>query len=369
MAAAVVLFAVGLWVGTTFITKAYADRQQQLAREWFDRGQADLRAGRLDPAVQELRTALAYSHDNFDYRLTLSEALAAGGHTRQAQAYLRALWDEEPGNGTVNLDLARLAARTGDVAGALRFYHGAIYGIWSEDPAQRRREVRTELVEFLLAHGQTQQAQSELIALAADLPRDPALMLRVAGLLMKASDYPRALEQYRAVLSLEPSNIEALAGAGSAAFTLRMYPQALEFLRRAVAAGSQDPQVAAQLKTAELVQQMDPYQPRLPAAERARRVVSAFAQAGERLQQCAAQRSIALDHPAGNNPLAADYSGWTAAKPNASERNLGRNPEQGDAAMDLVFLIAIDTAKLCGATDPADQALLLIAQRREANTP
>ena len=93
----------------------------------------DVRAGRLDDAISALRTALAYLPDNFEYRLKLAEALAAAGHTRQAQAYLRALWDEEPGNGTVNLELARLAA-SADIADVLRFYHGAIYGVWQDNP-------------------------------------------------------------------------------------------------------------------------------------------------------------------------------------------------------------------------------------------
>jgi Tfp pilus assembly protein PilF len=367
--AGVVLVAAALWVGTTFVTAAYAARQQRLARLWFARGEADVRAGRLDNATTELRTALAYSPDNFEYRLRLAEALASEGHTRQAQAYLRALWDEEPGNGTVNLELARLAARTHDLAGVLRFYHGAIYGVWQDNPARRRREARLELVNFLLAQRQIQQAQSELIGLAADLPRDPALLLGVAGLMMKAGEFRRALEEYREVLALDPHDVEALAGAGSAAFALHMYPEARDSLRRAVAAGSPGPQVAAQLQTAELVLQMDPYQPRLPASERIRRILSAFTLAGNRLQQCASARAIALDKPGRNKPLPADYKDWMALKPNIKERRLRRDLVLGDAAMDMVFRIQRNTAQVCGPGAPADQALVLIARQHNGSTP
>ncbi|MBZ5568788.1 MAG: tetratricopeptide repeat protein [Acidobacteriia bacterium] len=367
--AAVVMVAVALWVATTFVTKAYAARQQQLARQWFERGDGDLRAQHLDAAVRELQSALAYSHDNFQYRLRLAEALAAQGHTRQAQGYLHALWDEDPANGTVNLELAQLAARSNDVAGALRFYHGAVYGIWQDDPAQRRREARFDLIEFLLAHRSPQQAQSELIALAADLPRDPALMLRVAGLMMKAGDYARALQGFREALALAPNHAAALAGAGEAAFSLQMYTEASGYLRRAIAEDTQDPQAAAHLQTAELVLLMDPYQRRLPASERERRIIDAFAQAGIRLQQCASARNIKLDQPLGNDPLATDYANWTALKPRVNPRSLRRNPEQGDAAMDLVFRIERDTEQVCGPGSAADLALLLIAQRREGTTP
>jgi tetratricopeptide (TPR) repeat protein len=327
-----------------------------------------MRAGRLEQAVRELQTALTYSHDNFQYRLQLAEALAAEGHSRQAEAYLRALWEEEPGNGIVNLELARLAAQANDVSGALRFYHGAIYGIWQDDPARRRLDTRVELVKFLLAHRQNQQALSELIAVSADLPRDPALMLRVARLMMKAGDARRALQEYREVLALDPQNPDALAGAGRAAFSLQLYDEARDYLRHAIAANAQDPQLSALLQTAELVMQMDPYQPRLSAAGRAARIISAFAQAGDRLQLCNSAHAIAPAQPVGNDPLVTDYANWTALKPKINERKLRSNPELGDAAMDLVFRIERDATKVCGPPSPADQALILIAQRREGST-
>jgi tetratricopeptide (TPR) repeat protein len=367
--AGVVMAAVALWVATTFVTRAYAARQQQLARQWFERGDGDLHAGHLDAAVRELQTALAYSHDNFEYRLRLAEALADQGHTRQAQAYLQALWDEEPGNGTVNLELARLAARTNDISGALRFYHGAAYGLWQDDPAGNRRAARFELVEFLLAHRMNQQAQSELIGVAAGLPpRDARLMLQVAGLMMKAGDSRRALQEYRDALALEPNHAEALAGAGEASFSLQMYAEARDYLRRAITAHTEDPQATAHLQTAELVLLMDPYQRRLPAAERERRVVNAFAVAGSRLQQCASTGAIALDQPSENNALSKDYADWKALKAKVNPRTLRRAPEQGDAAMDLAIRIERDTAQVCGPGGAADQALLLIAQRREGNS-
>ncbi|MGZ4812264.1 MAG: tetratricopeptide repeat protein [Terriglobales bacterium] len=359
------MVAIALWVLTTVITRAYAVRQQQLAREWFQRGQADVREGRLDDAVREQQTALYYSHDNFEYRLRLAEALVAEVRTRQGQAYLLALWEEEPGNGMVNLELARLAVQANEVQAALRYFHGAVYGLWQDDPAGNRRAARIELVRFLLGHALAQQAQAELIGVAAGLPpRDVPLMLQVAGLMTQAGDPRRALAEYRDVLALEPDNPDALAGAGKAAFVLQMFPEAGEYLRRA-ARHSQDPQIATELQQAELVLQMDPYEPRLPAAERERRIRSAFAQAGTRLQQCASRHSIDLDQRPANNPLATDYANWTALQRSVTASNFRRNPEQGDSAMDLVFQIERNTAQACGPGPSADQALMMIAQRHE----
>src|ERR1051326_8514262 len=169
---AIVVLAVVLWAITHGVTQAYGHREDHLARTWYADGQSAFRAGRLDAAISDFRNALVYSHDSTKVRLSLAQALAANGNIRQAQAYLRALWDEQPADGTINLELARLAARTGNVLDAQRYYHGAIYGVWDgDDPVVRRRTARLELVHFLLSRKAFQQAQSELIAFSVDIDR------------------------------------------------------------------------------------------------------------------------------------------------------------------------------------------------------
>ena len=360
----VIVIAVALWVVATLVTRAYAAHQQQLADEWFKRGQSDLMAGRLDQAVRDLHTALSYSHDNFDYRLKLTDALSAGGHTREARAYLLAMWDEDPGNGLVNLQLARQAAQAGDTPGAIRYFRGAAFGVWQDDPVENRRSARIELVHFLLAHNLTQQAQSELIGVAANLsPSETTDMLQVGDLMMKAGDPRRALTEYQNVLSLGRKNTDAVVGAGKAAFALQMYPEARDLLRRAKAAGATDPQVSTELDQAELVLEMDPYERGISAAERERRIVAAFNAAGTRLNQCAASRNVDLSNSSTTGPLSADNSDFKQIERSVTSANLRRNPEQGDAAMDLVFRIERDTTAACGPGDRTDQALSLIAQR------
>ncbi len=367
--AGVVLIAAVLWVVTHYVTRAYAAHESQLSQQWFERGAEDLKAGRLEQAVRELQTALSYSRENFQYRLRLAQALEAEGRRREARAHLLALWEQEPGNGVVNLQLARLEAEANSVGGALRYYHGAIYGVWDNDARTARREARIELVQFLLAHRQIAQAQSEIIGVAADLPPRPKLMIRVAGLMTEAGDNRRALELYRDVLALEPDNTEALAGAGKASFTLQMYSAAREYLRRALAAHTQDEQAIALLQTAELVLRMDPFERHLSAAERERRIIDAFAAAGKRLQQCAGARSVALGPGQGNSAITADHSTWTSLQPAITAKNLRRKPEQGDAAMEVVARIERDATKVCGTGSPEDQALLLIAERRDRSMP
>lgn len=160
-----------LFVVTGFTVRIYHDIERGFAEDWYTRGEADLHAGRAEAALADFHTALSYSHDNEQYQLRLAQALMAAGNSRvtraEARTYLLNLLEHEPGNGTVNLELARLAAHDRAVPDALRFYHGAIYGEWNDDPVVRRRAARLELVEFLLDAGRKNSARAELIAMAA----------------------------------------------------------------------------------------------------------------------------------------------------------------------------------------------------------
>ena len=64
----------------------------------------------------------------------------------------------------------------------MQYYHNAIYGFWPADAETKRRDTQFELIGFLLQHKAYPQAQAELITMAAALPDDPSLRLRVAQL-------------------------------------------------------------------------------------------------------------------------------------------------------------------------------------------
>jgi len=366
---AVIAITAGLWAITYFLTHAYAARQDHLAREWFQRGQDRLKSNRLDQAVKAFQTAIVYSPDDFAYRLHLAQALIADQQFRQAETYLQALWEEEPDNGRVNLELARLAAARGVFAIAVRYYHGAVYGFWNHDPAARRRQAHLELVQYLLQHKAMPQAESELIALAAELPRDPAWMVRVGDLFQTAGVYDRALLEYSNALALDPRNPAALAGAGQAAFQLGRYEEARQYLRRALAVNPRDQQSAGLLRTADLVLQLDPFAHRLGADERSRRVLRDLQQAQDRLESCAKDRGMAIDVTPPQTRLQSDYAQLLALRRRLSVAALRRQPELVDTAMDLVFRAERDAVQPCGAATGPDHALLLLARRRQGEAP
>ena len=113
MLALLVALAVLFFLFVTGLSRAYHAQRESLGNRWFNRGVADLKAKRYDAAVTEFRAALLYSRDNYSYQLNLAEALIGLKRTGEASAYLLNLWDREPEDGLVNLELARIAAQNG----------------------------------------------------------------------------------------------------------------------------------------------------------------------------------------------------------------------------------------------------------------
>jgi len=358
--------AVVLFLAVSGLSRIYHAQQESLGNRWFARGVADLKEQDFERAVREFRTALLYSRDNYSYQLNLAEALIGLKRTNEAYAYLVNLWEREPENGLVDLELARIGAQKGQTEQALRYYHDAIYATWPGNQQVERRDTRLELVGFLLGINAKTQAQSELIALAANLADDASEQARVGDLFLQAQDYEHALAEYRLSLKSGRYNPVALAGAGRAAFELGRYDLAQRYLQAAVSANPSDAQSAFRLETTELVLQLDPFRRQLSVAQRNRIVIEAFAAAGQRLKSC----SAAGDSRGPVSSATSQQSlveNWAKMKPQITERGLRRNPDLLEAAMDLVFDIERLASAACGSPAGTDMALLLIAKLHEGS--
>lgn len=345
------------------LSRAYHAQREALGNRWFHRGAADLQARRYDRAMTEFRSALLYSRDNYDYQFNLAEALIGLGQTNESYSYLVNLWEREPENGLVNLELARIAAQRGQTEQAQRYYHNAIYAVWPRDQEAKRRETRLELIEYLLSINAKAQAQAELIALEENLGEDPGLQRRVGDFFLRAQDYEHALAAYRMSLKFDRHSAAALASAGWAAFQFGRYPLAERYLQAAVAENPTDTQSAERLKTTQLVLRMDPFRRQISAAERAKIAVDSFATAGRRLSSCATPKSSA--EATASQPSLANE--WAKMKPRITEQELRRNPDLVEQAMDLVFEIERQTSAICGTPTGEDLALLLISKGHEGN--
>ena len=412
--AVVLVISIAFAAATVFANRFYQSQQKRLGRMWFQRGQAALAAGQPRSAVLDLRNALYFSHDNPDYRLRLAEALLAARHIPEAQSYLVTLWQDEPGNSTVNLELARLAAQQGETQAALRYYHGAIYGLWPDGgAAARRQQSRLELIQYLLRLHETTQADAELIALIPELPQMVAAHVEVGQLFLQAGDEERASQEFEEALRRNPKDPAALRGAGEAAFQLGQYQSATRYLEQAFKLGARDAHSAGLLATSRLVLEWDPYARGLGSSPRALRVVQAFRQAHRRLAECSAARGIHLaaapssatpspilppapnstpapHHTAPNlvarilgtitpkntTPLQAQTPGSASpaqmqelyqqvaeVQPRVRAYSVERDPQLADLAMGLVMQIETVTAQECGNPSGADLALLLLARQ------
>jgi tetratricopeptide (TPR) repeat protein len=304
------------------LVNRFREQEKALARHLYSRGLQALQAGDPEEALEDFRAALSYSHDDFQYQLSLARALRDTGRTAEAETYLISLWERTPQEGPVNLALGRLFAREQRFDKAAQYYHNAIYGFWASDPDVKRRDAQFELIEFLLQHKAYLQAQAELISLASAVPGDATLRLRVAELFTRAQDHEHALAEYQQILQTDPGFDAALVGAGQTAFQLGRYRTAQRYLQTAVRSETPNAQVRMWLD------------------------------AGMDLSSSSA--------PGGLPSLKAQ---WLRMKP-----KLAKLPPAGDGAldqlMDLVYEIEQQTQAVCGSPDGLDQALLLLSQDR-----
>lgn len=352
------------FVITGFTVKRYHAEQAALGGRWYQRGEAALRANRPEEAVDDFHTALIYARDNSVYQLRLAEALVRSNHLAEAGVYLRTLWDRQPGNGTVNLELARLSANSHDVPEAIRYYHNAIFGVWDNDPEAQRRQVRIELCKFLLDEGERNAAESELIALEAELPPEAGLHTQIGLMFMQVEDYRRALQQFQQALKLSPKQTRAWSGAGEAAYQLADYAKARRYFQRAVEINPKNLEAVRKLEISNLVLELDPFQRRLSQNERGRRTIAAFKQALSRLTQCAQSQGVNLQAQQAASPLASMYSKVKKMQPKVSSRNLRSNPDLINNVMDLVMQMEESAQQTCGTPPAPDQALLMISHTR-----
>jgi len=336
-------------------TRALANRTIAVgledAAEWHERGHDALNDGEVGPAIEAFRRAVAKDRENKAYGVSLADALAIDGQSVQAERILLALRENEPEDPGINLDLARLAANRSDVPTALRYYQSALYAPPEDEDVPR--QIRLELIRFLLQHDQKERALSELIAAVDDLGEETWRRVLVANLLLEAGDPPRALEQFEAVLADERDNRDASAGAGRAAFELGDYAATVRHLE----AGGDAPELADMRETARLVLARDPLAPRIGASERRRRLADNFAHVSMRLEACVPEGSPPPPEIAG---LAQDIG--------ELERQVARTPGDPDLVEDGVALAhraeLLLGARCGGTSDPLDRALVLIGERR-----
>ncbi len=351
---------------TLFLFRSFEEHRVDLGRRWAARGQLALQQGRPNDAVSALRTALAYAPDQQTDQLMLAQALAAAGHTDEANNYFLSLWDSRPGDGLINLQLARLARRRGDVGEAIDYYRASIFGSWEGDGVVRRRAVRLELVDFLIQKHQFGEARNELFTVAGNAPDDARLNLEVAEK-MQAAGYPAdALAFYEKSLASNIHDRPALEGAGRIAFSEGNYAMAERLLERALKekplpgeTATLQPELLSLIKHAERMQELTLTRDQ-PPAQRAQHILVASKIAQQRLSDCEVQAAGLTRYGAQLASLITDWS--EAASGHKNLKVLLENAETQDSWSQLIFRTEQETAQACGAPQGDDGLLLDLSQ-------
>jgi tetratricopeptide (TPR) repeat protein len=336
-------------------------------------------------AAEDYRTALSYDPENREYRLNVAQALLAANRLNEARAHLTSLWELEPANGEVNLTLARLYAKRGDIANASRYYSNAINGVWGEETRKERIAARFELANYLMQQHKLTQAQSELMALLADAPEDPAAQLKLGELLLQVHEPEHTIEIDNAILARDHGNAQAYLQKAQALIALNKLVDAEHALANAV---EHDPTSADSRRQLDLVREvlrLDTSLRGLSRTQRADRAVEAFHSAWQRLSSCATQQGVRLGdagntEPAGSptpsdnvipsktSPAAAPdtlqllYSRGLQKQAGVTQQALREDSDALESTMQYVFEVERATAPLCSQMSPTDQALLMLAQ-------
>lgn len=357
-----------LFLITLFLFRSFSAHREQLAVRWSGRGKAAIDAGKPDQAMVALRTALSYAPGTRSYELLLAQALADAGHMDEASNYFMNLWVTQPGDGFINLELARLSAKRNDPPNAIKYYRASIYGTWEGDGVVRRREVRLELARYLIAQKYTNAARIELLIAAGNSPSDPSLNITLAGLLVQTGDVADGFTYYKKALQRDPKNQAALQGAGRTAYALGNFAEAHSLLERAIESKVSSEKLnvsddlAAMLDSSKRILELDP-SGKLRPAERVRRILADSVISKKRFDGCLAKLGAVNALPPALQEL---KSRWADSNATMSRSVLLRSLTRQDTAVQLIFDTELQTSQFCGAPEGDDALLLLLAKSPEA---
>jgi Tfp pilus assembly protein PilF len=208
-----VLSTLALFAITSILFGSFTARRVALGQQFAASGQQALNRGDADEAIRDLRISLSYAPDVESNQLLLAEALAQAHHPDQAGGYFLDLLDEQPADGFLNLQLARLARERKDTQAAIRYYRSAAVGNWTGDSITKRFYAQLELADYLAQLRDLRSARAELLVAVADAPEDPGVAVMIGQRFERFNDLSEALKFYKRALSLNPKNSEALDGA------------------------------------------------------------------------------------------------------------------------------------------------------------
>ena len=157
----------------TVLSRTERSESRAAAARAYEEGTSLMKQGRFLDAVGQFDEAISLARENPAYPLARAQALLAAGHLPEAEDTLAELLQNNATAGAPNLAMARVLAKEGKFTDAVAYYHRAIYGRWTSEPARNRVQARSELVDFLMANHSTDGLLAELLPLEQEAPRRP----------------------------------------------------------------------------------------------------------------------------------------------------------------------------------------------------
>lgn len=386
-----VVIAIGIGVLTHYFFQSFRQHRSVLEKRWFDRGEKALVAGRPADAVLAFRSALSLSTANPNYERALAEALAQAGRTNEAYAYFSSLHSATPGDGFLNLQLARLSVQRNEPTQAVSFYLAALNGLWYGEGTERRFDIRLELAKYLMTLNKPNEAQGQLLAAEGNSLDQPGAVLEIANLLTQAGDPSDAWTAYRRVerqRGAKPTQtLAALQGEANVAESMGQYKRAALALDRYAARVAEHPKAAtakqkdSARKQSERLQRMLQLIPfyALPPKQHSERVLHAAAIAHKRYTRCLAQlQAPEKSNPAPKNAPAPSIAISGISDADAAQlaslgtqwkqlehlrpQNLAGDAPLAESVVAWTGQVETLTAKLCGPPTGDDALLLQLAR-------
>lgn len=245
---------------------AAVPNQGQLARQLAT---AYMRAQRPKDAVGVLKKLAEANPKDEEVQFALAQAQAAAGDEKESEDALRRALDIEPFRIAPALALARLELKRGKYAeaaaivdrmvksdpgnadaaylqGQVRLAQGdAANAVVSLNQAYKLRPSLPTAVGLAQAHavaGHTGEGRAVLEGFVAEHPKDPPSLYTLGEFLLRAADEPAAIEVFKRLLSVEPTNTVAM---NNLAWLLREKApaEALDYARQALAREPNQPAV------------------------------------------------------------------------------------------------------------------------------
>jgi tetratricopeptide (TPR) repeat protein len=279
----------------------------------------------------------------------------------EAENYFLNLWQAQPGDGNINLELARLKRQQNRPLDAIQYYRAAVFGTWAGDAPARRRDIRLELSTYLIERGQSKAALAELLIAAGNNP-DARSQLRIGDALAAAGDPKDAATAYRNAVDDKGLGATAQAKLGELCYSVGDYACAADGLGHALRktnwTDEQKQRMESMQQNAERLQALAMSHD-LPSQLRSDHLIQGARIATARITSCMAKSDTA------NATLNSLQQQWEALNTAKNRASLRHDDDLQDQYRALVFASEKAAVIACGAATGDDALLLYLADHPE----